>query len=65
MLYKLWSGFTKNLRYLFTQKGHTAVRIPRIGTVSAVKDAVDDESLKFAFTASPELRNHLNSYVEE
>ena len=61
MLYKLWSGFTKNLRYLFTQKGHTAVKIPRIGTISATKDVVDDESLKFAFTPSNELRNHLDS----
>ena len=65
MLYKLWSGFTKNLRYLFIQKGHTTVKIARIGTISATKDGVDDESLKFTFIPSNELRNLLNNTVEE
>ena len=65
MLYKLWSGFTKNLRYLFIQKGHTTVKITRIGIISATREGVDDESLKFSFVPSNELRNNLNEYTEE
>ena len=41
------------------------MKIPRIGTISATKDAVDDESLKFTFIPSNELRNNLNNFTEE
>ena len=31
LLYKLWSGFTKNLRYMMTSKGVQKVKISKIG----------------------------------
>lgn len=38
MLYKLWSGFTKNLRHLLISKVDSAVKVPRIGTFDHIKD---------------------------
>ena len=46
MLYKLWSGFTKNLRYLLFQKGHSAVRLAKFGVFK--RDSIGDEvTIKF------------------
>lgn len=36
MLYKLWSGFSKNLRYQLAQKGVTAVKMAKFGTFSRI-----------------------------
>ena len=55
MLYKLWSGFTKNLRYLLTNKSYASVRISRFGTISRTDADEDDARLNFSFIASPEL----------
>ena len=56
MLYKLWSGFTKNLRYLLAQKGHSAVRIPKFGTF---KRDITCEEVTFSFSGSNELAQHI------
>ena len=56
MLYKLWSGFTKNLRYLLVQKCHLAVRIPRFGTFK--RDA-EGQEIAFTFLGSHELAQHI------
>jgi len=52
VLYKLWSGFTKNLRYLLVQKCRSAVRIPKFGTL--VRETIGDEVV-FKFSGSQEL----------
>ena len=49
MLYKLWSGFSKNLRYQLTQKGVTAVKVPRFGTFSKVVDDNAPLMTQFSF----------------
>ena len=37
MLYKLWSGFTKNLRHLLVSKDAN-IKLPRIGTFERTRD---------------------------
>ena len=57
MLYKLWSGFTKNLRYLLLEKSRSAVRIPRFGTLR--KEVSSAEEVSFTFSGSHELAQHI------
>ena len=61
MMYKLWSGFTKNLRYLLTQKGHAVVRVPKFGTLSrcAGDNDYSGGQLQWSFRGSDELMDHL------
>ena len=56
MLYKVWSGFTKNLRYLLVQKGHSAVKMPKFGTFKREQEGDD---VTFSFLGTPELANHI------
>lgn len=37
MLYRLWSGFTKNLRYILTQKKANSINIDRFGSLVECK----------------------------
>lgn len=60
MLYRLWSGFTKNLRYTLTQKGAAKVNIDRFGFFSRCKSS-DSDAFKFKFTPNQALSQHLNS----
>ena len=52
-LYKLWSGFAKNIRYLLTSKGASVVKLPRFGTISRQTD--DQGHFGFSFQPSREL----------
>ena len=56
MLYKLWSGFTKNLRYLLVQKCHSAVKVSKFGTFK--REVMGDEVM-FTFYGSQELAQHI------
>ena len=53
MLYKVWSGFTKNLRHLLVSKDKP-VRIPRIGTFDRIRDK-EAGVFQFGFQPSTEL----------
>ena len=64
MLYKLWSGFNKNMRYLLVQKGSNAVKIPKFGTFTRSVDA-ESNCVTFCFTQSQELAVALNLAVEQ
>ena len=56
MLYKLWSGFTKNLRYLLLSKLDAAVKLGRIGTFTR---SINNETglICFGFQPASELSN--------
>ena len=59
MLYKLWSGFTKNLRHLLIGKFDT-VRLAKIGVFTAIKN-IETGLVQFDFTPSSELAQALGS----
>ena len=62
MLYKIWSGFSKNVRHLLTQKGATSVKINRIGSFNRQKDDSRESTIiRFTFLPSQELSQHLIS----
>ena len=55
-IYKLWSAFTKNCRYMIDQK-NKAVQIPRFGTLA--RSSLD--SSQVTFVPSTELANVLDA----
>ena len=60
MIYRLWSGFTKNIRYILTQKGASSCRIPKFGTLIKLLDKESgDGQVIFEFIPSPELGIHV------
>ena len=58
MLYKLWSGFTKNLRYLLLSRVDSNVKLGRIGTFTRSKDS-ETGLIVFGFLPSSELSTAL------
>ena len=60
MLYKLWSGFTKNLRHLLLSRPEASIKLNRIGTFTRKLDA-DTGMLHFGFSPSHELISAFNS----
>lgn len=60
MLYKLWSGFTKSLRYILLSRVDSNVKLARIGTFTRNKDN-ETGLICFGFQPSTELLTAVNN----